>query len=340
MEKLVKQSVGSFEEINHSEFYYITPIWTLIDLDQQNFNLLLSHLSLMYNLKSTKKCKLIPIGINYIHLEVDENDSNLNIRLKSLDLYCIMGPLPKTNTQTYLLKLLTLIPIENSHLIYCLNVNSTWNDISISFQSKRNISKDYLLNLLKNTFIPITKFNWKSSNIILFNTQIWNYNSLNMTNVDFIQQILRSISLSNGTTIGSSNNNNNNKIIYIPNELDLITQQQSHIMSLFNSLLSTSSSSINGTYISKYCDLQIDSKFDSMDKIKLLDESFNWEGHWKLLWDTPPTVEMDIINEKKNSKNDYNNDDINNNNNNFNINDNNIPFKQYFQIKLNHLNTK
>lgn len=264
------------------------PVWVFIGASRASLDGFISHLNATFKLTALNTPQTAAIGINYTYLQASD-EVEWGLHPSKLNLYSIIGPLPKLETSTYLSKLLQLIPTNSdTHIIYCLDVESTWCDITDLFKSKNTVvTKDDLLKILKSTFTPIIPLsNWKSCSVVLTNTQVWNYGSLNMPNVDFIQQVLRSLLLSS-----NKNSENNNRLIYIPRELDF--NSVNPIVELIKSLITNTPLHNDKTFISKYCDLQIDSKFDSITKIKLLDDSFNWQGDWKSSWEveSPITIE-------------------------------------------------
>lgn len=217
-------------------------------------------------------------GINYSffqkesveEIEKDNDDQDISF---NVGIYTVNMPLLN---RTYLRKLTSIISsTESIGIIYTIDATK-WNKINEILDSKctieeaRGLVVDELLAFFDILYHSNKK--WQFIHIVLSETSQWAY-GMNMQMLDFLQQNLRCLLVSNKAIekshISYSFKTPSNKLMYLPNH---ITDDVINTIFAFNKH--------DVTRIDKYCDLIIDSKFDSMEKIQIIDDSFVW-SEWE-----------------------------------------------------------
>lgn len=233
-----------------------------------------------YALTTSANTKLPTLGIKFVHLQrggdTDDDITEFGdhpLSPKSLDVYCIPGPLPQSNTQSYLAALFKLVP-AHAHFVYIMDATTTWKSLTTLLNLRTTVTnaKSQILPLIKSTIGPACHVTLQSLSLVVLNTASWSYTANTMPRVDFVQQLLRSTFLGKG-----------GKLVYLPNEA---TFDRGPLVDLLAFILK-SAPPHDTTSLTKYCQLEIDVRFDSQAKISLLDESFDWEGTWNDLWEAP-----------------------------------------------------
>lgn len=226
--------------------------------------------------------------LNYTYTKSSSNDNNRTI----VEVYTIFNPTKKNfDTDQQLINILQKYSSKINALIFinCAideitnQVNSIDNDDSIP---ESQFIKDYIIPILHKkidpffNIIPISE--WKSCNIIISNVSKWSYRSTSVQIIDFIQQFLRSLLHYQYTS--DTYKSRNGFLAYFPFD---ISDDSIKTIQIWNQLLSeTKTSSImeeKEDNLIKYNDIFFKANQDSLRKITILDDSFQYSD-WLSIW--------------------------------------------------------
>ncbi|GMM30549.1 hypothetical protein DAMA08_032940 [Martiniozyma asiatica (nom. inval.)] len=212
--------------------------------------------------------------INYTFLSTNGNDQNFNSIGSDIGIYTIASPLPESYHFKRLIDCIT--NKDNIQVLYLIDCER-WNPVT------SNSTKEEVFANVKNIFGPLySTINdrvWSKIGFVLWNVSIWNYDVYTMNNIDFVQQLLRSMLVNKGWLLYKSNDIDWGQIISALRKnglpLDIHNLGQLDMISQLKPVDEVSDSDF---IFNSYSDLQVWN--DEIDKINLIDESFQW-SHWQ-----------------------------------------------------------